>query len=159
MRGVKHLIQCHCVLPQYRTRKEPFFHKFAVFSMIEDDDTVLPKFAQCNNCQVIHKVVDLCKSEIVPGVDESSAILTIDDIKSSIPEKFCKVMNNYQCDQASWEHLRFILENQSWGEGIIISREILGDSTQLKLLRVNDHSSYALETHLRQEDILGEYSI
>jgi len=153
------LIQCHCVLPQYRGRKEPFFHKFTVFSIVQDDETVLPKFSQCNNCQVIHKVMDLCKSEIVPGVDESNAILTINDIKASVPEKFCKVMNNHQCDQASWEHLKFILENQIWGESIIISRETLGDSTQLKLLRVNDQNNYVLESHLRQEEILGEYSL
>ena len=159
MHGVKHLIQCHCVLPQYRGRSEPFFHKFAVFSMIDEEDNVVPKFAQCNNCQAVHKVVDICKSEIVPGVDESSAILTINDIRPSIPENFCKVMDKHACDQASWEQLKFIFENKVWGESIIVSREILGDSTQIKLLRINDKENFALETHLRQEEILGEYSI
>jgi hypothetical protein len=159
MHGVKHLIQCHCVLPQYRGRHEPFFHKFTVFSLINDDDSVTPRFSQCNNCQVIHKVIGICKSEIVPGVDESSAILTVSDIRTSIPEKFCKVMDKHSCDQASWEHLKFIMEGQMWGESIIISREVLGDSTQLKLLRINDRDNYALETHLRQEEVLGEYSV
>ena len=35
--GVKHLIQCHCVLPQYRNANPPMFHKFVTFSVVDDD--------------------------------------------------------------------------------------------------------------------------
>ena len=84
MKGVKHLIQCHCILPQYKNSPEPIFHKFVVFSEIDEEDNFVTKLAQCNNCGVIHKVVDACKSEIVRGMEESSAILTIPEIKKSL---------------------------------------------------------------------------
>ena len=64
MQGFKHLVQCHCILPQYRKMKDPVFHKFVVFSTIDKKDNVEPKNVQCNNCGVIHKVFDICKSEI-----------------------------------------------------------------------------------------------
>ena len=159
MRGVKHLIQCHCVLPQYRKRPEPLFHKFTVFSLIDDEDSVIPKFAQCNNCQAVHKIIDLCKSEIIPCVDESSAILSINDVRASIPEKFCKVLDKHNCDLGTWEQLKFILEQKLWEEVIVLTRETLGDSTQLKILKIDSEGGYTLETHLRQEEILGEYLI
>ena len=81
MTGQQHLIQCHCVLPQYRGRKDPVYHKFTVFSIIDESDTVVPKFVQCNNCGVIHKVYDICKSEIITGKDEMRNTAKIDDFK------------------------------------------------------------------------------
>ena len=83
MQGVKHLIQCHCVLPQFKNSTNPVFHKFVVFSLVDDSDTVQPKFAQCNNCGVVHKVVDLCKSELT-SKEESKSIPTIQDIELSV---------------------------------------------------------------------------
>ena len=159
MKGTKHLVQCHCVLPQYRGRSEPVFHKFAVFSIIDEDEDIIPKFSQCNNCGAIHKVVDICKSEIVPGADESAAILTVNDIKSSLPNKISKIIESHNCSHATWEQVKFIFENQEWGQTIVISRETLGDSSQIKVLKINDEDNFKIETHLRQEEITGEYTI
>ena len=60
MRGQKHLIECHCILPQYRRALNTVYHKFVVFSEIDDSDTVVPKFAQCNNCGVIGHLAGQC---------------------------------------------------------------------------------------------------
>ena len=162
MKGIKHLVQCHCVLPQYRGRAEPVFHKFPVFSILsdnEDDEDVIAKFSQCNNCGAIHKVIDICKSEIVPGADESSAILTIDDIKSSLPRKVSKIIESHNCSHATWEQIKFIFDNQIWDQTIVISRDTLGDSSQIKVLKISDHDNFKIETHLRQEEVTGEYTI
>ena len=74
------MVECHCVLPQYRNRKEVVYHSFVVFSIIDEAGTVIPKHATCNNCGVIHNVRDICKSEIIPG-REIGAVIEIDDIK------------------------------------------------------------------------------
>ena len=84
MFGLKHLIQCHCILPQYKNRKEPVFHKFPVFSIIDNSDTVIVKYAECNNCGAAHKVYDICKSEILTGRDEVRSQLTREDFKFSL---------------------------------------------------------------------------
>ena len=55
--------------------------------------------------------------------------------------------------------MKFIFENQEWGQTIVISRETLGDSSQIKVLKINDEDNFKIETHLRQEEITGEYTI
>ena len=79
--GIKHLVSCHCVLPQFRKMKNPIFHKFVVFSKLENDN-VVPKIAKCNNCGVLHKVIDICKSEFIHGHEDSvRSIVQVDYIK------------------------------------------------------------------------------
>ena len=81
MSGFKHLIQCHCILPQYRKLDNPIFHKFVVFSKFGDDEDVIPKIVKCNNCDVAHKVTDFCKSEIMLD-GEDVHILSVGDIRT-----------------------------------------------------------------------------
>lgn len=122
MQGVKHLIQCHCVLPQFKNSKEPVFHKFVVFSLIDDSDTVQPKFAQCNNCGVIHKIVDICKSELTSRED-SVSISKIEDIKFSLSDELSRVLESYQCDLATWEQAEWIYLSRLWDQWITLTRE------------------------------------
>lgn len=122
MQGVKHLVQCHCVLPQYKNAAEPIFHKFVVFSIIDDSDTVQPKFAQCNNCGIVHKVVDICKSELTTR-EEAKALPNIEDIKFSISPELVRVLESYQSDLATWEQAEWITLTKSWDQWITLVRE------------------------------------
>ena len=122
MQGVKHLIQCHCVLPQFKDRSDPVFHKFTVFSIIDESDTVQPKFSQCNNCGVVHRVVDICKSELT-SKEESKSIPNIDDIKFSLSPDLSRVLESYQCDLATWEQAEWIFLNKVWDQWIVLSRD------------------------------------
>ena len=133
-RGVKHLIECHCVLPQYRTRQDPIYHKFVVFSEVEDDD-VIPKYAQCNNCGVIHRISDITQSEILMGNDESVSIISVNDIKLSIPQNISSVLESYASDLVTWEQAQFVLENKQWGTHIILTTETKAEKVEGKLLR------------------------
>jgi hypothetical protein len=121
--GVKHLIQCHCILPQFKESRDPVFHKFAVFSILdEDSDIVQPKFAQCNNCGIVHKVVDVCKSELT-SKEESKTLPSIIDIRLSLPKSLSEVLDSYQCDVSTWEHAEWIYLNKIWDSWIILTRE------------------------------------
>lgn len=122
MQGVKHLVQCHCILPQYKNSNEPVFHKFVVFSVIDDSDTVQPKFAQCNNCGVLHKVIDICRSELTSREDAKS-LPNIEDIKFSISSELCRVLETYQCDLATWEQAEWIYLTKSWDQWIVLARD------------------------------------
>ena len=90
MPGTKHLIQCHCVLPQYRRMKDPVFHQFVVYSKINKDGTLKPKVGKCNNCGVFHNVIDFCKSEILHDYEGDGFLITIDDIEDQ-----CYVDSNH----------------------------------------------------------------
>jgi len=120
--GIKHLIECNCSLPQFRNRPERVFHKFLVFSIIDENNRVIPKYVQCNNCGSIHKVVEIGKSEFT-GRDESHALLTIEDIKLSIPSDIRDILDDYRLELPYWEEVAFIYENQRWGSTVILSSE------------------------------------
>jgi hypothetical protein len=121
--GIKHLIQCHCILPQFKESRDPVFHKFAVFSILdEESDTVQPKFAQCNNCGIIHKVVDVCRSELTTK-EESKTLPSIVDIRLSLPKSLSEVLDSYQSDISTWEHAEWIYLSKMWDSWIILTKE------------------------------------
>ena len=123
MYGIKHIVECHCVLPQYRKRKNPLFHKFIVFSVVDEGDTVVAKHAQCNNCGVIHRVFDICKSEIVTGRDELGSLLSIDDIKFTIVPDVARVLESYSAELPNG-NMHNLFCKMSNGENLLSSPEI-----------------------------------
>jgi hypothetical protein len=143
--GIKHLIQCHCILPQYRNRPDPVFHKFTVFSVVEND-IAAEKIAQCPNCGVMHKVVDLCKSEILIGKDENRSLIEKSDISLSLPQKVIDLLETYSCDLPTWEHCSFILHEKLWGSKVRIISDDLEDSTAAKFLVFNGFDAYKIVT-------------
>jgi len=153
MKGLKHLVECHCVMPQYRKQKDPPYHQFKVFSLIDESDTVVPKHAKCNNCGVIHNVIDICKSEIQMG-SEIGAVMDIKDCKLLLPSGICQILESYQCETPDWEHALFILQYDNWGDFIIVNREESenGDMTG-KILKFLSKGQYRLEPFLQRRVI------
>jgi len=149
-KGIKHLVECHCVLPQYRDAKVPIYHKFTVFSVLDESDTVIPKFAECNNCGVAHKVYDILKSEIVMGRDEVTSCMSIDDIKLMMSSDVANVLDAYHADIATWEHALFIQQNSVWGSIIILSKEEIQGEIQGKALVFVDRGQIRIEPFTRQ---------
>ena len=159
MKGIRHLIQCHCVLPQYRKSKDPIFHKFVTFSIIDDEDDLVPKFCECNNCGVIHNITDFCKSEIVHSVEDVKSIVKIDDIIPTLPVDIVSILSTHKCDISIWENIKFIFDNDMWGESIIIARDQVSDSVQIKVLTIKSENRIKIDSHIRKDEILGEYEI
>ena len=153
MPGIKHLIQCHCVLPQYRSLASPLFHKFIVFSNVDEEDLVLPKLARCNNCDAIHKITDFCKSEIILGLEDTTAITTKDEIKPAIPEEIIEILDSHNCDLPTWEHCADILKNKLWNTEVVIAKENIGDATQFKVMKIKNRNDVKIETYLRSDVI------
>ena len=153
MYGIKHIVECHCVLPQYRKRKNPLFHKFIVFSVVDEGDTVVAKHAQCNNCGVIHRVFDICKSEIVTGRDELGSLLSIDDIKFTIVPDVARVLESYSAELPTWEHAQFILQNEQWGEFIVLTRDQIDGEVQGKRLIFESSNKFRIEPYTFQPEI------
>lgn len=151
MRGQKHLIKCRCVLSQYKNSPNPPVHQFVVFSIINDDDTVVVKYSQCNNCGIIHKVTDICRSEIVVGKENMSSILTIDDIKTSLPSNLSDILSRNNCELYAWEHAKFILESKLWGDFVLLSQEEEDGIKQGKYVRIMSDSFFKVESFSREE--------
>ena len=153
MDGVKHLVQCHCVLPQYRKRKDPVFHKFLAFSIIDDDDNVIPKFVQCDNCGIVHRVIDICKSEFVTGREELKTFTQKADIAFSLDKSICEVLESYNCDISTWEEVKFIIDYQKWGRRVVLTRETIDSQTQGKALVINSRNDMQIEPFVINDTI------
>jgi len=159
MIGIRHLIQCHCVLPQYRKSENPIFHKFIVFSTIDENEDVLSKFVECNNCGVIHNITDICKSEIVHKVEDVRSIITIDDIIPTLPPNIVSILSSHKSDISIWEHVKFIYDNDRWGDSVTIARDQVGDTSQIKVLTIKSENRVKIDSHARKDEILGEYEL
>ena len=137
----------------FKKAANPLFHKFVVFSIIDDNDSVVPSYAQCNNCSIIHKVVDLCNSEIVKGKEQLASLPTITDIKLEFPDSLSELLESYKSDITIWQHAQFILRAQRWGEKIIIQREEDESSVQGKILTFISPIQFRMESFQEDNDV------
>ena len=150
-KGIKHLIGCHCVLPQFRRRPNPVFHKFVVFSVIDDDDAVISKIVKCNNCGVLHRVTDICKSEFIHNMEDVKSVITKYDIALMLPEKMTSILDSYDVDLPTWEQAQFIVDNNQWNSHIILTLDFIDGRTEGKLLRILGEKFYKIEPFFRNE--------
>jgi hypothetical protein len=136
--GIKHLVKCVCVLPQLSKQADLPSHEFKVFSVHDDtdDDSFEPSFVQCTNCGVVHKVIDICTSTIMRGRDEMSSVVTIDDVKQSIPQNFAAILEQNKADLPTWQHVAWVLEEKKWGTTVVLTSEYIENTRQGKLLTI-----------------------
>ena len=147
-KGIKHLIQCHCILPQYRAQKDPTFHQFVVFSKLDiESDTVEPTFAECNNCGIVHKVIDICKSEIITGREDLRTQMSIDDYVHSLPTSLFELLQSYDKDISDFQHAEFIIDNNDWGHHIVLTKEEVDDYVQGKLVKFVSSDKFRVESY------------
>ena len=139
------------MLPQYKNNPNPVFHKFVVFSVVDNSDTVIPKYSQCNNCGIIHKVVDLCRSEIITGKEELRSITSIDDIKLTLSEDICKLLDIYNVDLPTWEHVQFIFDQKKWSSHAVLTRDVMESETQGKMLQFNKEGKPKIVTYIQHD--------
>ena len=149
---IKHIIQCRCILPQFKNKKNVLFHKFIAFSVLKDDDTVEESFINCNNCGVVHRIIDLCKTEIQENSDDWQTIKK-EDLKISIPSDVIGVLESYDCDLATYQHALWIIENRAWGSKIIIDKNDSEDRIEGKFLIFNDYQKYRIETFYEDKNV------
>jgi len=150
--GLRHLITCRCVLPQFKRMLDPPQHQFIVFSAIEDDGTFRVRFAQCNNCGIVHKVVDVCRSEVVSR-EAMGSLPTVDDIKAGLPAPLANLLEQNDVDLSTWEMAQFILENKQWGNFVVMQTDEEDGLRQGKYVRILSETMFKVETFTREEVI------
>ena len=137
MQGIKHLIECHCFLKIFDKSENKINHKFPVYSKFDENNNIVPKLAKCNNCESLHYVYDACKSELRPGKEDIASILTIEDIMMMLPDRINSVLTTNRSDIADFEHALDIIENERWGETIVVKRSIVGEIENIKILQLD----------------------
>jgi len=158
MNFTRHLIECHCTLKIYENRTKPIYHKFSVFSIInEEGDLNEIKYVSCNNCGAIHEIKDICKSEIVWGADGiSSLVVSKEDIKHNLQsENQSSIVDileeNFPEDISIWELVSHCLENDI--EYVVpIKKEDIKDNTVITCLNIKD-KKYKIKKEITQRYI------
>jgi len=134
--------------------ENPPNHHFIVFSVINDDNSVVPRYSQCNNCGIVHKVIDFCRSEIVVGKESMMSIMTIDDIKTSLSENIVNILEINQADLPTWEMVKFIIENQQWGNIAVLTTDSDDETLkQGKYIQIVGEKLAKVESFVREEVI------
>lgn len=139
MNYVKHLVECQCTLKIYEKKSKPLFHKFQVFSIL-DDQGLKEKYVICNNCDIVHRVFETCKSEIQWGKENLKALVnTKEDIKFNLVSKNQKplvdLLEVNAVDISDWELVEFLIENEEEGQ-IVLSRKEIEDNIVYKILYI-----------------------
>ena len=154
MKGMKHLVQCRCILPTLKDKDDPPLHSFVVFSVIDPkNNTVFEKSVQCNNCGVVHRVYDLCKSTIVSNREDLKSALSIDDIKFTLPENVVKILENYDCGLPTYEHVKFMYDFNVRNDFTILTKEKNGDMVEGKVLRFKGRKNFSIEPFTSSDEI------
>jgi hypothetical protein len=156
MPGIKHLIECHCSLIIFKNNDKQIYHKFPVYSIIDKNQKVISKIVKCNNCEALHKVYDIERSEIFPGKDQTEYTIEIDDLAISMPEQLVKILKKYNSDISNYEHAKNIIEEKRWGEIIILKREILEEKEQIKYIEILSNQNFSIKTNFIENTIILE---
>ena len=154
--GIKHLIECHCYLAIYKNQKDYLNHKFPVYSKVDEYNQIIPRLAKCNNCDALHNIIDVGISEIVPGKDDIKNVLTIEDMCLMLPKELSNILNSNTTDISNYEHALDIIENKRWGEFLILKREIVNETEQIKVLTINNTNRFKISIEKINNIIKGD---
>lgn len=142
---IKHLVQCNCILKQFELMEPPVFHKFVVFSVINEEANIKPSYAKCNNCGGIHRVTEVGVSEKLKR-ETNSTIPDIEEIKTALPEKLIGLLSKYSLELPTWQEIKFIFENEMWGRPVILHREEEGEERYGKYLVIAGKSLWKIDS-------------
>ena len=151
LESIKHLITCNCVLRQYQEVEPTVFHQFVVFSVINQDGSIKPSYARCNNCGAIHRITEVNISERLKKED-SPMVPDVEEIKSTLPKKLIALLSKYDLELPTWQEIKFNHENQKWDRPVILYREKQGEDYQGKYLLMAGKTLWKIES-FSTEDI------
>lgn len=129
------------------------FHKFVVFSVINDEDAVVEKVTKCPNCDALHSVSEIGKSEIAYGRDGSSSAIDIEDIKSQLPTGIASILDRHKVDEATYEQALFYVNTYNSDDPIVLAKERIENKVSVKAMWIRPDRSLKIETIVRQEEI------
>lgn len=150
-KGIKHLVQCRCILPTLKGRSNPPLHSFVVFSIIDENENLIEKNVSCNNCGVMHTVTEICRSTIVQNVDGSSAQVTKDDIAMFLPEGVKSMLESYNKELPDYEHVKFMIDENVTNEFIVLDQEFNEGKKSGKILKYKGSNRFEIEPFSRRE--------
>ena len=101
-----------------------------------------------NEHKILCEIIEVGKSELIPGKDQSMVTISKDDLRSSIPLKIVNILDTYDCDISSWEEVLDIIENKSWNSFVVLKRDILNENTSVKILEIYEKNNFKIKNEI-----------
>lgn len=149
----KHLVECRCYLPQFKNWENPPNHQFVVFSEIDGEGKVIPSYAQCNNCGIIHRVLEVGQSETIKR-EIMQTLPEIEDYKSNLPDWMVAILERHMCELHVWQEADFIYRNEQWGGFVILTKEREGDTIVGKILTILGKKLHKIDTFEQEDPVI-----
>lgn len=127
-------------------------HKFIVFSEFDDTGAFVTSFAQCSNCDVLHKITEVGRSEILKK-EHLPSLLTTEEIKGQLPEKLVTSLLSYDLELHRWQEIKWIMENEGWGKAVILTKEETDGITTGKYIQFIGTNMWKFGSFTREEQI------
>ena len=155
MLGQRHLIDCHCILPIYKNSDPVVYHKFAVYSKLDEKTgKVIPKYVNCNNCGITHTVTEFCKAKIQKGKEDITSIRNIQEIEISLPEKLVKFLKQYKPTIDILEEIEDVFNNELFPRSLVIKREVVDESYNIKILNLINEERFTISSEILNDTIV-----
>lgn len=156
MTGQKHLIECHCSLSIFKDSKDIVYHKFVTYSKFDERGSIIPKYAQCNNCGANHYVFEICRSEVKIGKEDNNVALTIEDISIGLPDKLNNILKKYECGIEVYEEVNDVIENGLYPHSVTVNRELVDDNYEIKIINLVSQDKIKIEAERISRVITGD---
>ena len=105
------------------------------------------------NRLVIHKVFDICKSEILHSKEDLKTLISKKDIQMMLPNKLSEILDSYDVDLPTWEQAHFIIKNKLWNSQILISRDETDYEETGKVLKIINLNDFVIDVQTTQKYI------
>ena len=69
-------------------------------------------------------------------------------MKIMLPSPVVNMLESYDCDIPTWEHALFIINENKWGEFIILERNSTDDGFDGKILRFKNQNKFMIEPYI-----------
>lgn len=147
----KHLVECTCVLPQFKHSDPQVWHSFVVFSEVDARGGIIPSFAQCNNCGMVHKVLEVGVSSVLKR-DDLPSILTIGDVKNGLPERLRVLLEGEALTLPTYQEIAFILEHAQWGKSVLLAKDRVDGFLVGKKLQIFGETLWKVQKFQEEEE-------
>lgn len=155
MPGIKHLIDCHCFLKIFNKNEKQINHKFPVYSKLDKEGNLIKRLVKCNNCDALHNVYDVCKSELKPGKEEIETTLDKEDIILMLPDKIANILIKNNADISDFEHALDIVENEEWDSFVVVKRSIVDEEEHVKVMQIISENKVKIHNKELKKTIMG----
>ena len=98
----------------------------------------------------------MCESEILKGKEHLRTIKTLDELKLGLPDRLVALLETNDADRASWCAAEFIVDNERWGDYVVLATDEDGDKRIGKFVRIMSPTLFKVDSFEQETYVTTE---